>query len=210
MLSQTGDQWTFHRLPKVLSELGIQPRHVIHVGANLGQEVPDYRAAGIEQITLVEPDPDTAIKLRQAYPDLPVLEVACGTTPGDGLLRRAENADVWSTLATSPMPHGMQVTDETPVMVVTVAQIQGDADMAVIDTQGTELDALASADLGRLKLVVVETHDSGDPEAHAGNFPDVVAYMAEQGWAPVYQWLHEKQGSDWFATYADTFFAPVA
>lgn len=209
VLAGSGDQWTFRRLPQALAELDVQPRHVIHVGANLGQEVPDYRRAGIERITLVEPDPDTAAKLRDAYPDLPVLEVACASAAGEGSLRRADGADVWSTLATSPMPHGMAVANQVPVKVVTLAEIQGDADMAVIDTQGTELDVLASADLSRLKLVVIETHDSGDPNAHAGNLPDVVAHMVERGWVPVLQWLHERQTSDWFATYGDTFFTPA-
>jgi FkbM family methyltransferase len=206
-LSGTGDAWTFHRLPEA-PELDIHPRHVIHVGANLGQEVPDYRAAGIGTITLVEPDPETAMHLRETYPELPVLQIACGTDFGTGRLRRAVDAGVWSTLATSPMPHGMAVTSEVDVDVVPLAECQGDADMAVIDTQGTELDALRSADLSRLALVVIETHDSGDPNAHAGSFPEVCQYMDKQGWAPVLQWLHEEQGSAWFATYADTFFAP--
>ena len=207
-LSGTGDQWTFHRLPAALADLGVFPRHVLHVGANLGQEVPDYRDAGIERITLVEPDPETAEILRGGFPDLAVLEVACGTQAGQGTLRRADGASVWSTLATSPLPHGMAVTDEAPVRVVTVAEVQGDADMLVIDTQGTELDALKSADLSSLQLVVIETHNSGDPAAHAGNFHDVEAYMRTQGWEPVLQWLHEEQGGAWFATFADTFFMP--
>ena len=207
-LSGTGDAWTFHRLPAALADLDIRVRHVVHVGANLGQEVPDYRAAGIEQITLVEPDPESALAIRETYPELSVLQIACGTAAGMGKLRRAEGASVWSTLATSPMPHGMSVTDEADVDVVPLSECQGDADMAVIDTQGTELDVLHSADLSRLRLVVIETHDSGDPNAHAGNFLDVCECMAEQGWIPVLQWLHEEQGSAWFATYADTFFAP--
>ena len=193
-------------MPQALAELGLSLKHVIHVGANLGQEVPDYRRAGIERITLVEPDPDTAAKLRAAHPDLPVLEVACATQPGTGLLSRADNADVWSTLATTPLPHGKTVTSRVQVTLVTVAEIQGDADMLVVDTQGTELDALMSADLTRLSLVVIETQNI-DPHQHAGYLPDVVAYMAGHGWAPALQWLHEAQGQ-YFASFADTFFTP--
>lgn len=203
-LAGTGDSWSFRQLPKALSEVGLAPRHVLHVGANLGQEVVDYRRAGIEAITLVEPDPDAAAALRAAYPDLTVLEVACATTPGSAMLRRADDASVWSTLATTDLPHGKTVTSEVPVQVVTVADIQGDADMLVIDTQGTELDALMSADLTRLDLVVIETQNV-DPLAHAGFFPDVAAHMAAQGWIPALQWLHEAQ-HQYFASFADTFF----
>jgi FkbM family methyltransferase len=203
-LAGTGDSWTFRRLPQALADLGLAPKHVIHVGANIGQEVPDYRRAGIERITLVEPDPDTAARLRAAHPDLSVLEVACASQPGTGLLSRARNADVWSTMATTPLPHGKTVTSQVKVTVQTVAEIQGDADMLVVDTQGTELDALMSADLTTLSLVVVETQNI-DPSQHAGYFPDVAAYMAEHGWTPALQWLHEAQGQ-YFASFADTFF----
>ena len=34
---------------------GIRPTGIIHVGANSGQEVPDYRASGIRPVVLVEP-----------------------------------------------------------------------------------------------------------------------------------------------------------
>jgi FkbM family methyltransferase len=209
-LHGTGDQWSFRRLPETLAQLDLHPKHVLHVGANLGQEVPDYRRAGIERITLVEPDPDTAAKLREAYPDLPVIEAACGTAAGAGVLRRIAGADVWSTLATSPMPHDYEVTDESPVTVLTVAQVQAEAgsvDMLVIDTQGTELDALRSADLSTVAVVVIETQEVSQ-SAHAGYWPDVAAYMANCGWKPVVQWRHETPG-EYFATFADTFFIPA-
>jgi FkbM family methyltransferase len=203
-LAGTGDSWSFRQLPQAFADLAITPKHVLHVGANLGQEVPDYRRAGIERITLVEPDPEAAAVLRATYPDLPVLEVACATTPGSALLSRAEDASVWSTLATTPLPHGKAVTSQVEVAVVTVAEIQDDADMLVIDTQGTELDALMSADLTRLTVVVIETQNI-DPRQHAGYFPDVAAYMAGKGWTPALQWLHEAQ-HQYFASFADTFF----
>lgn len=217
LLSGTGDQWTFRRLPAVLRELDVTPRHVIHVGANLGQEVPDYARAGIRRIDLVEPDPDTAARLRgivdklprDLYPDVRVLKIACGPVAGAGTLRRSDGADVWSTLAVSPLPHGRAVTSEVIVPVVPLSEVQADADMAVIDTQGTELEVLRSADLSRLELVVIETHGTDDPGAHAAPFDATVDHMATQGWAPVWQWMHERQTSRWFATYADTFFMPV-
>jgi FkbM family methyltransferase len=203
-LAGTGDSWSFRRLPQALADLGLTPKHVLHVGANLGQEVPDYRRAGIEQVTLVEPDPDVAATLRETYPDLPVLEVACATQPGTALLSRATDASVWSTLATTPLPHGKAITSRVEVKVVTVAEIQGDADMLVVDTQGTELDALMSADLSRLSVVVIETQNI-DPNQHAGYFPHVRDYMAGHGWVPALQWLHEAP-RQYFASFADTFF----
>lgn len=56
-LHAAGYAWTFGLLADALAELGLRPRHVLHVGAHLGQEVPHYRAAGIKRIRLVEPTP---------------------------------------------------------------------------------------------------------------------------------------------------------
>lgn len=208
-LAKTGDQWTFHRFPQVLQHLGLAPRSLIHVGANLGQEVPDYRRAGIERITLVEPDPGVCERLRELYPDpdIAVIEAAVSSQEGTGRLQRGALADVWSTLKQTSLPHGTPTVDFIDVQLVRLSSIQGDAEVAVIDTQGTELDVLQSADLPRLLLVVVETQEDR-PDAHAGWWPDILSFMNSQGWEAVHQWRHERNRSRWFASYADTFFVP--
>lgn len=209
-LAKTGDQWTFHRFHDTLQKLCLAPKKLIHVGANLGQEVPDYRRTGIEQIVLVEPDPQVCAKLHELYPepDVTVIEAAVADQEGVGRFQRApEGADVWSTLRQDPLPRNARVGTFIDVRLVRLRDIQGDAEVAVIDTQGTELDALKSADLSRLSLVVVETQEDR-PSGHAGWWPDVLAFMQGQDWEPVHQWRHEHNNSKWFATYSDSFFMP--
>lgn len=202
-LAGTGDAWTFRRLPAALAELKMKPAHVIHVGAHLGQEVQHYRAAGIDRITLVEPLPANAELLRTTFPDATVLEVACGAARGKAPLRLMGGDGCWNTLipGTPELHDGAGGTIDVPV--VTLDEIQGDADMAVIDAQGLEVAVLSATDLGRLQLVVVETQSSGHPEA--AHLDDVTAHLAPKGWVPALMWSHERPTAP-YATFADVFF----
>lgn len=204
-LAGTPDAWTFNRLPAALAELDVPARHVIHVGAHLGEEVPAYRAAGFEGITLVEPDPDTCVQLRAAYPDLVVLRLACGMGWGLASLRRSK----YSIFNSLQQPR--KQVGEVFVQIRPLAAVQGDANVAVIDTQGTELDVLRSADLSTLDLVVVETQGNDLPvrgaPPSAASWSAVAGYMEERGWVPRVQWRHEDQDGR-YATYCDTLFTP--
>jgi FkbM family methyltransferase len=204
-LWQTGERWTFVRLREALADLGYQPRHVLHVGAHLGQEVPHYFAAGIHRVTLVEPTPASVDYLRSHALGAVVLPVACGTTPGRAAMLSMGGDGCHNTLrAVVGEGEGVhQPVGSVLVEVVTVASIQADADMLVVDTQGTEVDVLASADLDPLGLVVVETQRTG--HAEAAHLDDVTAHMAARGWEPVLMWDHEPDDSVYYG-YADVFY----
>lgn len=199
-LHESGHAWTFAELPDVLTELDIQPRHVLHVGAHLGQEVQYYRRAGIGRVTLVEPTPANAALLCARFPDAVVIEAACGPEAGTAQLSLAGGDGAWNTIR----PRGDVGTVTVPV--VPIRDIQGDADMLVVDTQGTELEALSSADLSSLRLVVIEVTTTGNPEA--SNLDEVTAWMRERGWEPRLLWNHDRPGDKANRGFADAFFTP--
>lgn len=196
-LARTGQAWTFAQLPKALTYLGVWPDSVLHVGGHLGQEVQHYRAANIGTIVLVEPTPDNAEYLRSAFPDVTVIEAAAGSEPGEAQLHIGAGDGCWNTLRDTDGP-------AVTVKVVTVAEIQGDADMLVVDTQGTELDVLASADLDPLVLVVVEAQTRGLPDA--APLDDVTAYMRSLGWDLGLVWNHDRRGDPHARGYVDAFY----
>lgn len=193
--------WTFARLPLVLKSLDITERKVLHIGAHLGEEVGIYQHCGFTKITLVEPDPRQVHYLLDkfgAVDEITVHGVAIGTEFGDADLYLAERT-VWSGLS----PHPTASTGKTyRVPVVPLSSLQDDHNIVVIDTQGTELDILKTADLSTLDLVIIETTPRHNDTA--SRYADVESYMTGVGWRLVEIWVHDKSGYD------DAVFAPCA
>jgi FkbM family methyltransferase len=212
-LEGTPDAWNFRRFARDCADLGVKPRHVLHVGGHLGQEIDHYRAAGVERVTYMEPNPASAAHLRTLGDDVRVIEAAAGATRGEATLSLCGGDGAWDTLrpevGTGAGVH--QPEGGVRVAVVPIRDVQDDADVLVVDTQGTELDALKSASLcscaPALSLVVVETQSSGHPEA--AHIDDVSAFMALEGWQAVFAWNHEYANRP-HATFADVFYLPVA
>lgn len=185
--------WTLKLLPDLLAELDVDPVAVLHVGAYHGEEVPIYLRCGFERIGLVEPDPDGySFMTAQPWatdPRIKIYQVACAHRVPlvNGLARfyRTEGG-AWNGLMPSATHRPLS---EINVPVVPVSALQADLwvrsnlmpNVLVIDTQGTELDALASADLDALDMIVIETHEHGADGAH----PRELARFADQcGWQP--------------------------
>lgn len=218
-LEGTADAWTFRRFGRACADLDVKPRHVLHVGGHLGQEVEHYRAAGVRWVTYMEPTPECARALRQLGADVHVIEAAAGPYAGEGLLALCGGDGAWNTIrmdigqgAGVHEREGHIKVDVVPIRDIQQAFAQtvtrGAPDTLVVDTQGTEVEALGSADLSSpaLQLVIVETQSSGHPEA--AHVVDVNAYMSSQGWAPVLAWNHERPGRP-HATFADVFYLPA-
>lgn len=187
----------FEALPSLLSGLGLDVRHVLHVGAHLGEEVLYYRQAGITSFTLVEPQPLAAGRLRETCRDATVIEAACGARPGRGVL----SVNVIRTSSSLAEPHpGDRILNTVPVEVRTVADLApADADMLVVDAQGLELDVLkgAGARLAGFKVVVCETCTVQDPTMAAPH-DQVVDFMAQQGFRVAALWERSYQEISWW------------
>lgn len=173
----------FAAFPRLCLTVG-RPGHLVHVGAHCGQEVGFYRQAGARRITLVEPNPQLAAQLRGDFPDAAVVQCACGAAAGRALLHVME-PDNMSTLA-DPQPCD-RVADSIEVPVRRLDEIAPDADTAVIDVQGRELEVLAAAPWASLRVVIVETCTVDDPTM-ASPYDQVVAFMAGRGFGEVERW----------------------
>lgn len=211
-LEGTLDAWTFRRFARDCADLGVKPVHVLHVGGHLGQEIEHYRAAGAERITYMEPTPELAMRLRELGDDVTVYQAAAGDPREDGAtvpLFLCGGDGAWNTLRRD-IGSGAGVHRATgwiDVDVLPIRAVQGDANVLVVDTQGTEIEALRTAQLTGLDLVIVETQASGHPEA--AHVRDVDEHMRARGWAPVLAWNHERPGRP-HHTFADVFYVPAA
>lgn len=189
-------RWSLRLIGDALEELRIRPVGVIHVGAHLGQEVPLYLGCGLSRITLIEPDPEAcAVMAGQPWIDNPgvgIVNKACGARGRTTFHRMAEGA--FSGLR----PNTEQTeTASFPVEVVPVSDVQAEhpGNVLIVDTQGTEIDALRTADLSTLDLVIIETQTErrGSPGAY---WPDLISWCRETGWAPRIQWKRDARWSD--------------
>lgn len=198
--------WTFARLPLLVRDLHLDTDTVLHVGAHQGEELSIYRQCGYGLVRLVEPDPAQVDYLTTHYggdPDVEIVAAACtpsGRSPtggGQAVFYRRDRSVHGSLL---PDGFGAGIMVRTVLM----AEIQGDANLIVIDVQGIELEILRTVDLTRpgLQMVIVETtRRHGDS---AGVYDQVVGYMADWGWPGVEEWIHDGSG------YTDTvFISPV-
>lgn len=187
--------WTFARLPGVLASHVIKPISVVHIGAHHGEEVPIYRECGFGPITLVEPDPGNVAVLRERFgadQDIFIIGAACvpkaSARGAKTTLYRAQRS-VWSGL----QPHPSAATGDTvQVATVTPDHVLGEANVVVLDTQGTELDLLAACRLDLVDLVIIETSLRVKDTAAFHN--DVVVYMDRRGWAVAEEWIHDDSG----------------
>jgi FkbM family methyltransferase len=177
----------FSKFPEMMAHVGVPAKHLVHVGAHVGQEMPYYHQVGFEQITLVEPIPALAAKLRVLFNDVRVVECACASEPGTRDLH-IMNITNLSTLVepteVDRVEHTIQVEARR------LDEVAPDANVIVVDAQGLELDVLESADLSAVELAVVETCTVRD-ETMAAYYDDVLAYMTQHGFTEVDRWVRD-------------------
>lgn len=201
--------WTFALLRPSLDRLGVEPRSVLHVGAHRGEELPYYRAAGFRTIVMVEPDPDAADRIPALRPGEHVVVGAVGLSEGPATFHRNAKS-YFSGLAERTRGGDRDVaTFETTVRRADAiqAEMTDPANVLVVDTQGTEMDALASASLNGLDLVIVEAYGNtglGRPPMVrcAAPFGELEAHMVAAGWRRRIRWVYDTSG------YFDVLYTP--
>jgi FkbM family methyltransferase len=195
-------RWSFRLFGDAIEELRIRPQGVLHVGAHHGEEVPIYLAAGFKRITLVEPDPRNCDVIAAApwieEPGVGIVNKACGPRGTQTFHRAAITPFSGLKQDRRQKPAGT-----FPVEVVPIADIQ--AELAVqpnvltVDTQGTELEALVTAFLDPIDLIIIETQSdhAGAPGAY---LPDLLEWCHGTGWLPRIQWKRDAAWCDLLLT----------
>lgn len=176
-------RWTFVLLAKSLVLLGVEPRGIIHIGAHLGEEVPIYRDCGFTKITLVEPDPEKADSLRQLHPDCDVLQFACAAEEGPTTFYKSAETK-YSGLLVNPIQPPI---DQFSVECFHARMFQRpEHNVAVVDTQGNELEVIKTLDLSTLDLIIVEA--TLEPNGYAAPLDETNVFMESIGWVPAIRW----------------------
>jgi FkbM family methyltransferase len=151
--------------------------------------MPYYEAAKFEKITLIEPDPELAKRLKMKWPYADVIEAAAGAKSGKATLYLMPVSNMNTMVQGLDAPKGTTV-----VKMVRLKDVAKTANVAVVDVQGLELDVLKGADLERFDIVMVETCTVEDATM-ASSYAEVTAYMSEHGfdvleyWTRDYQWV---------------------
>lgn len=166
-------EWQDNLLNEVISQFKIPRRGILHVGANVGQEIPNYLTDGYAPIILVEANPDLSARLEEITAELPQVQVinrAALDKNGSITLNITGNDQGSSVLAMSDK--GLQEFGSDFHVVKTV-EVQGQrlddmiADAGIpadafsilyLDIQGAEAMALRGAEgiLSKVDLVLSE------------------------------------------------------
>lgn len=218
-----GDEWTFSLLGRSLDHLDIPRNAVLHIGAHKGEEIPHYLAAGFRTIMLVEPDP-AAARVIKARPDFVnqttrlvlLLEGAVSSSGEPATFHRNAKSFLSGLQDRASGPDRTTATLEVGTMPARAIQALA-ADLGlpynvlVIDTQGTEMDALRSARIDAasgLDLIIVEAYDRNSlgrlPKIKcAAPFGELEAYMVAHGWRRAIRWIYDGSG------YFDVLYVPA-
>lgn len=163
----------------------------VQVGAHDGEEVPHLLGAGVKRLTLVEPIPRLAAKLRARWPDVEVVQAACSDHTGMATLYIPARTN----MATLVGPDTAAEGEALVVSTLRLDDICPDAEAAVIDVQGHEMQVLAAAPWESLRLLMVETLHGVDDPTLSPPYEQVAAFMAGRGFAEVgrltrdYDWI---------------------
>jgi len=166
------DQSMF-RYAELFPRHGVEPRGIVHVGANEGQEYDGYVEAGCRRVILIEADPDTFARLQERFagnPDVLCIEGAVSDRTGRATFSRMSGGMSSSLL--NPRDHlvlyphislngTIEVTTGTlPAILAAHGVDPGDYNVLAMDTQGAERMILSGcgALLAQFDAVVTEAN----------------------------------------------------
>ncbi len=167
----------------------------VQVGAHDGEEVPHLLGAGVTHLTLVEPIPRLAAKLRARWPRVEVVQAACSDHAGMATLY----VPARTNMATLVGPDTAADGEALVVPTVRLDDIAPDAEAAVIDVQGHEMQVLAAAPWDSLRLLMVETLHGVEDAALSPPYEQVATFMAGKGFEEVARYVRDY---DWIQRWA--------
>lgn len=175
---------------------GVALARLAHVGANDGQEVETYLAAGARELFLFEPLAGPFARLEARCDALGgaarfhLFRTALGEAPGEAAMHVAGGEAAASSLLRPAMTRRdrsrLGFSDRTETVPVrrldAIPELAEGVDLLVIDVQGFELAVLrgAGALLERIPLVICELNREPSYEGSA-TVADIDAFMAARG-----------------------------
>lgn len=184
--------------PLINSNFGIKPKKVLHIGGNIGQEVPVYHKLGIPAYH-VEASPDYFEELAlecEKYSDQEAIQACLTDKVGDSIeFNLANNKQSSSILGIGrhavsypTVSYISKVTLPTNTVdnLLATGEVSGDIDFMIIDVQGAEDKVLAGSkkllESGNVWGLVVET--ALDPLYEGGGtFRDIcIDYLDANGY----------------------------
>jgi len=181
--------------PELVKRHRVDPGKLVHVGAHEGQEMRFYYEAGFTDMVLVEPIPELAKQLRTRFPGVEVVQAACSDHEGEATLNILQRTNMSTLLEPGPLD---QVTRTVGVALRRLDAIAPDAQVAVIDAQGHELEVLSAAPWDSLQMVIVETCTVDDPTV-ASSYDLVTEAVTTKGFVEVDRWTRDY---DWVSRWA--------
>lgn len=175
------------------------PNGIIHIGANKGQEVADYKEAGIRPVVLIEPLEDPFQRLLRAVADEPgfccVCECLSDVSGRKGDFHIASNGGQSSSYF-PPDKHleyypNVKFNDKRKMITKTLDEVinslasgldVNQLDYISLDTQGSELDILKGGKiaLSNAKFVYSEVSFPGLYQGSPDLY-DMIDFMREHG-----------------------------
>lgn len=138
------------------------PRVILDLGSHMGASVLFWRERFPDaEIVAVEPDPTTFERLRRntaALPNVRLVNAAVASEAGPLPFYPAQQGWVSSTRG-----EGNAAVTVAGVTLEQLISEAGDVDLLKIDIEGAERDIVDSPALEKVRAVVGEYHDTGDP-----------------------------------------------
>jgi FkbM family methyltransferase len=181
-------------------------KNLVHVGANEGQEVPIYLAAGIAHIHLVEPIPeiyDKLIKKFRNHAEITISQCLCLDTFGKTEFFTTTKNGLSSSIYSKhdPKMHKIEYNPGSifvnTVTLDSLTEMYDTIDLLVIDAQGSEDKVLRGAKETLKKTERVFTEVSETPlYENACVLNDIDDIMSNSGFVRVGLYLNERGTGD--------------
>lgn len=186
-----------HAIKRILNNLKLpQPQRLIHVGANLGQEIPAYKNMGIKTAVYIEPIPGVFKELSRKVAEDEnhyALQCLCSDKNGEAITfnvasNRGESSSMFPLGNHANLyPHikyteQLQINSRTLDSIVQEEFGQTAFDTLVMDTQGSELKVLKGAQSLLEKIDYIYTEVSEDALYEGGcTFDEVTDFLKAHG-----------------------------
>jgi FkbM family methyltransferase len=173
------------------SVLRIKPNLIIHVGADLGQDRPEYIKLGCKDIIWCEADPRNVAYLRDQFPED---EVISGVAWKEDLEKinfyqfsnSAQNSAIHPTSTNMRNSHGA-ISIQAHMLDTSLASIKAEKKtLLVIDVQGAEKEVLAGATnlLRNIDFVIIEIALKSQGYVETPSQQSINIILSEYGFKP--------------------------